>query len=108
MAFSTEWMMKRNRLLAVACDGIIEARSLLDQLDKILQGTVMGTVPDLEKVVHICHQLSEVKNEILVSLIESSVVPMGEQENLGPGVWRPASWTPGTKKSIDGSSDETE
>lgn len=106
VTFSTEWMMRRNRLLAVACDSVIEARGLLDQLDKILQGTVMGTVPDIEKVVHICHQLSEVKNQILVSLVESSVVPMGAQEELGPGVWQPAAWMPNIKKSRGESSDE--
>ena len=85
VTFSTEWMMRRNRLLAVACDSVIEARGLLDQLDKILQGTVMGELPDVERVIHVCHQLGEAKNMILVSLLESTAVPV-EMRNPYPFV----------------------
>lgn len=101
MTFSTEWMKARNKSLARACDGIIEARSLLDQLDKILQATVMGKVPDVERVVHVCHQLGEAKNTILVSLLESSAVPV-ETPNPYPFVWQQM----GEKKEEGGTNDK--
>lgn len=73
-AFSTEWFNNRNKALARAGEGIIEARRLLDQLDEILKGTAFGKFPDIGHVADICHAIGEAKNAILIGLVESSSV----------------------------------
>ncbi len=65
---------ERNRALIKAGEGIVAARKSLDQLEEILSGTVTGNVPDIGQVADTTHRLREEINQILIGLVESSMV----------------------------------
>lgn len=69
-----EYMNERNKALAKAGEGIVAARKSLDQLEEILSGTVTGNVPDIGQVADTTHRLREEINQILIGLVESSMV----------------------------------
>lgn len=69
-----EYMNERNRALTKAGEGIVAARKSLDQLEEILSGTVTGNVPDIGQVADTTHRLREEINQILIGLVESSMV----------------------------------
>lgn len=69
-----EYMNERNKALTKAGEGIVAARKSLDQLEEILSGTVTGNVPDIGQVADTTHRLREEINQILIGLVESSMV----------------------------------
>ena len=69
-----EYMNERNKALTKAGDGIVAARKSLDQLEEILSGTVTGNVPDIGQVADTTHRLREEIDQILIGLVESSMV----------------------------------
>ena len=71
---TTEWMNERNKALTKAGEGIVAARKSLDQLEEILSGTVTGNVPDIGQVADTTHRLREEIDQILIGLVESSMV----------------------------------
>lgn len=71
---TVEYMNERNRALTKAGEGIVAARKSLDQLEEILSGTVTGNVPDIGQVADTTHRLREEINQILIGLVESSMV----------------------------------
>ena len=81
-AFDTRWVINRNKALASAGEGIIEARKLLDQLDEIYRDASMGKVLELNQLVSLCHALGEAKNTILIGFVESSTVPQTKSGTL--------------------------
>lgn len=76
---TVEYMNERNRALTKAGEGIVAARKSLDQLEEILSGTVTGNVPDIGQVADTTHRLREEIDQILIGLVESSVVPPEEE-----------------------------
>ncbi len=80
----TRWAINRNKALASAGEAIIEARKLLDQLEKTYKAASMGELPKLDELVSVCHALGEAKNNILVGFIESSAVPQEKTGTLKP------------------------
>ncbi len=72
--FSTECINERNKALTKAGEGIVAARKSLDQLEEVLRGTVTGKFPDIGHVAETTHRLREEVNQILIGLVESSVV----------------------------------
>lgn len=71
---TVEYMNERNKALAKAGEGIVAARKSLDQLEEILSGTVTGNVPDIGQVADTTHRLREEIDQILIGLVESSMV----------------------------------
>ena len=69
-----EYMNERNKALTKAGEGIVAARKSLDQLEEILSGTVTGNVPDIGQVADTTHRLREEIDQILIGLVESSMV----------------------------------
>ena len=76
---TVEYMNERNRALTKAGEGIVAARKSLDQLEEILSGTVTGNVPDIGQVADTTHRLREEINQILIGLVESSIVKRYER-----------------------------
>lgn len=76
---TVEYMNERNRALTKAGEGIVAARKSLDQLEEILSGTVTGNVPDIGQVADTTHRLREEINQILIGLVESSMVKRDER-----------------------------
>ena len=76
--FSTECINERNKALTKAGEGIVAARKSLDQLEEVLRGTVTGKFPDIGHVAETTHRLREEVNQILIGLVESSVVDREE------------------------------
>lgn len=71
---TTECINERNKALTKAGEGIVAARKSLDQLEEVLRGTVTGKFPDIWHVAETTHRLREEINQILIGLVESSVV----------------------------------
>ena len=71
---TTECINERNKALTKAGEGIVAARKSLDQLEEVLRGTVTGKFPDIGNVAETTHRLREEINQILIGLVESSVV----------------------------------
>lgn len=71
---TVEYMNERNKALTKAGEGIVAARKSLDQLEKVLMETTSGKFPDIEQVAGTTHRLREEINQILIGLVESSVV----------------------------------
>lgn len=71
---TVEYMNERNRALAKAGEGIVAARKSLDQLEKVLMETTSGQFPDIGQVAGTTHRLREEINQILIGLVESSMV----------------------------------
>lgn len=69
-----EYINERNKALTKAGEGIVAARKSLDQLEEILSGTVTGNVPDIGQVADTTHRLREEIDQILIGLVESSMV----------------------------------
>lgn len=82
--FSTEWINERNRSLARAGEGIVAARKSLDQLEKVLMETTSGQFPDIGQVAGTTHRLREEINQILIGLVESSMVKRDGRCSDGP------------------------
>ena len=76
---TVEYMNERNRALTKAGEGIVAARKSLDQLEEALRGTVTGNVPDIGQVSDTTHRLREEINQILIGLVESSMVKRDER-----------------------------
>lgn len=76
---TAEWVNERNKALTKAGEGIVAARKSLDQLEEILSGTVTGNVPDIGQVADTTHRLREEINQILIGLVESSMVKRDER-----------------------------
>ena len=76
---TVEFMNERNKALTKAGEGIVAARKSLDQLEEILSGTVTGTVPDIGQVADTTHRLREEIDQILIGLVESSMVKRDER-----------------------------
>lgn len=74
VSLSIQWINERNKALTKAGEGIVAARKSLDQLEEILSGTVTGNVPDIGQVADTTHRLREEINQILIGLVESSMV----------------------------------
>lgn len=72
--FSAECINERNKALTKAGEGIVAARKSLDQLEGVLRGTVLGKFPDIWFVADTTSRLREEINQILVGLVESSMV----------------------------------
>lgn len=79
VSLSIQWINERNKALTKAGEGIVAARKSLDQLEKILSGTVTGNVPDIGQVADTTHRLREEINQILIGLVESSMVKRDER-----------------------------
>ena len=73
-----EYMNERNKALTKAGEGIVAARKSLDQLEEALRGTVSDKFPDIGQVADTTHRLREEIDQILIGLVESSVVPPEE------------------------------
>ena len=73
-----EYMNERNKALTKAGEGIVAARKSLDQLEKVLMETTSGQFPDIGQVAGTTHRLREEIDQILIGLVESSVVPPEE------------------------------
>lgn len=71
---TTEWINERNKALTKAGEGIVAARKSLDQLEKVLMETTSGQFPDIGQVAGTTHRLREEINQILIGLVESSMV----------------------------------
>lgn len=71
---TTEFMNERNKALTKAGEGIVAARKSLDQLEKVLMETTSGQFPDIGQVAGTTHRLREEINQILIGLVESSMV----------------------------------
>ena len=71
---TVEYMNERNKALTKAGEGIVAARKSLDQLEEILSGTVTGNVPDIGQVADTTHRLREEIDQILIGLVESSMI----------------------------------
>lgn len=71
---STQWIINRNKALASAGESIVAARKSLDQLEKVLMETTSGQFPDIGQVAGTTHRLREEINQILIGLVESSMV----------------------------------
>lgn len=69
-----EYMNERNKALTKAGEGIVSARKSLDQLEKVLMETTSGQFPDIGQVAGTTHRLREEINQILIGLVESSMV----------------------------------
>ena len=76
---TAEWVNERNKALTKAGEGIVAARKSLDQLEEILSGTVTGNVPDIGQVADTTHRLREEIDQILIGLVESSMVKRDER-----------------------------
>jgi len=76
---TTECINERNKALTKAGEGIVAARKSLDQLEEILSGTVTGNVPDIGQVADTTHRLREEIDQILIGLVESSMVKRDER-----------------------------
>lgn len=76
---TVEYMNERNRALTKAGEGIVAARKSLDQLEEALRGTVSGKFPDIGHVADTTHRLREEINQILIGLVESSMVKRDER-----------------------------
>lgn len=74
-----EYMNERNKALTKAGEGIVAARKSLDQLEEALRGTVTGNVPDIGQVADTTHRLREEIDQILIGLVESSMVKRDER-----------------------------
>lgn len=79
VSLSIQWINERNKALTKAGEGIVAARKSLDQLEEILGGTVTGNVPDIGQVADTTHGLREEINQILIGLVESSMVKRDER-----------------------------
>lgn len=79
VSLSIQWINERNKALTKAGEGIVAARKSLDQLEEILSGTVTGNVPDIGQVAGTTHRLREEINQILIGLVESSMVKRDER-----------------------------
>ena len=79
VSLSIQWINERNKALTRAGEGIVAARKSLDQLEEILSGTVTGNVPDIGQVADTTHRLREEINQILIGLVESSMVKRDER-----------------------------
>lgn len=71
---TVEYMNERNKALTKAGEGIVAARKSLDQLEKVLMETTSGQFPDIGQVAGTTHRLREEINQILIGLVESSMV----------------------------------
>lgn len=71
---TAEWVNEKNKALAKAGEGIVAARKSLDQLEKVLMETTSGQFPDIGQVAGTTHRLREEINQILIGLVESSMV----------------------------------
>lgn len=74
VSLSIQWINERNKALTKAGEGIVAARKSLDQLEEALRGTVSGKFPDIGQVADTTHRLREEINQILIGLVESSMV----------------------------------
>lgn len=74
-----EYMNERNKALTKAGEGIVAARKSLDQLEKVLMETTSGQFPDIGQVAGTTHRLREEINQILIGLVESSMVKRDER-----------------------------
>ena len=79
VSLSIQWINERNKALTKAGEGIVAARKSLDQLEEILSGAVKGKVPDIGQVADTTHRLREEINQILIGLVESSMVKRDER-----------------------------
>ena len=79
VSLSIQWINERNKALTKAGEGIVAARKSIDQLEEILSGTVTGNVPDIGQVADTTHRLREEINQILIGLVESSMVKRDER-----------------------------
>lgn len=75
---TAECINERNKALTKAGEGIVAARRSLDQLEEVLRGTVTGKFPDIGYVADTTHRLRKEVNQILIGLVESSVVDREE------------------------------
>lgn len=71
---TVEYMNERNRALTKAGEGIVAARKSLDQLEKVLMETTSGQFPDIDHVADTTYRLREEIDQILIGLVESSMV----------------------------------
>lgn len=71
---TVEYMNERNKALTKADEGIVAARKSLDQLEEALRGTVSGKFPDIGQVADTTHRLREEIDQILIGLVESSMI----------------------------------
>lgn len=74
VSLSIQWINERNKALTKAGEGIVAARKSLDQLEKVLMETTSGQFPDIGQVTGTTHRLREEINQILIGLVESSMV----------------------------------
>ena len=79
MSLSIQWINERNKALTKAGEGIVAARKSLDQLEKVLMETTSGQFPDIGQVAGTTHRLREEINQILIGLVESSMVKRDER-----------------------------
>ena len=74
VSLSIQWINERNKALTKAGEGIVAARTSLDQLEKVLMETTSGKFPDIGQVADTTHRLRDEINQILIGLVESSMV----------------------------------
>ncbi len=78
VSLSIQWINERNKALTKAGEGIVAARKSLDQLEEALRGTVSGKFPDIgqlaDTMADTTHRLREEIDQILIGLVESSMV----------------------------------
>lgn len=74
VSLSIHWINERNKALTKAGEGIVAARKSLDQLEKVLMETTSGQFPDIGQVADTTHRLREEIDQILIGLVESSMV----------------------------------
>lgn len=79
VSLSIQWINERNKALTKAGEGIVAARKSLDQLEKVLMETTSGQFPDIGQVAGTTHRLREEINQILIGLVESSMVKRDER-----------------------------
>ena len=79
VSLSIQWINERNKALTKAGEGIVAARKSLDQLEKVLMETTSGQFPDIGQVAGTTHRLREEIDQILIGLVESSMVKRDER-----------------------------
>jgi len=75
----TNFLRNRNQKLEQAFQAIEDAKRILAELERLTVRAAEGQLPDIGQTAHLTHGLRDSVDRTLVGIVESSVLPGGEE-----------------------------
>lgn len=81
MTYAT-FIRNKNQKLEQAFQVIEDVKRILAELERLTVHAAEGQLPDIGQTVHLTHALRDSVDRILVGIVESLVLPRGEEHDV--------------------------